>query len=264
LAGGALAAGEPCGSFQTVYTGGGPVFPRVLDKLAGVFPNADIVTVYGSSEAEPIAKIAHRDITTNDRHDMKEGRGLLVGFPIHDIDLRIYSFSGEQPVPHYTSEQFEKDCVPLEHPGEIVVRGDHVIPGYLGGRGDREHKLEVDGERWHRTGDSGFLDREGRLWLLGRCSERIIDGQGEVFPFSVEVAALHREEIHRAALLNVRGKRWLVLEPKEKNAPFPLKAVEEDLDWADIEMFQILSRIPVDKRHNVKIDYPSLKKILQT
>ncbi len=52
--------------------------------------------------------------------------------------------------------------------------------------------------------------------------------------------------------------------PRETTFSSLKKALEEDLDWADIEMFQILSRIPVDKRHNVKIDYPSLKKILQT
>ena len=51
-------------------------------------------------------------------------------------------------------------------PGEIVVAGGHVLPGYLNGEGDVETKFEVDGARWHRTGDLGYLDGAGRLWLL--------------------------------------------------------------------------------------------------
>ncbi len=118
----------------------------------------------------------------------------------------------------------------------------------------------VPGEHLGLIGHFAASNREATRKILTHAVDRLRAEHCS----QVEVAALHREEIHRGALLNVRGKRWLVLEPKEKNAPFPLKAVEEDLDWADIEMFQILSRIPVDKRHNVKIDYPSLKKILQT
>lgn len=59
--------------------------------------------------------------------------------------------------------------------GEIVVTGQHVLKGYLDGRGDDETKFRVEEEIWHRTGDSGYLDEQGRLWLwnlseLGSCA----------------------------------------------------------------------------------------------
>jgi acyl-CoA synthetase (AMP-forming)/AMP-acid ligase II len=62
--------------------------------------------------------------------------------------------------------------------GEVVLTGDHVLKGYLHGKCDRETKFEVDGERWHRTGDAGYFDKEGRLWLVGRCNVRIEDDKG--------------------------------------------------------------------------------------
>ena len=60
-------------------------------------------------------------------------------------------------------------------PGEIVVSGAHVGAGYVGGVGDAETKFRVGEVIWHRTGDAGYLDAHGRLWLLGRCSARIAD-----------------------------------------------------------------------------------------
>ncbi|MFO1448420.1 MAG: AMP-binding protein [Opitutaceae bacterium] len=45
--------------------------------------------------------------------------------------------------------------------GEIVVAGDHVLKGYLGGHGDAETKFKVGDETWHRTGDAGSLDAAG-------------------------------------------------------------------------------------------------------
>src|SRR6185369_11013626 len=96
--------------------------------------------------------------------------------------------------------------------GEIVVAGGHVLRGYLHGHGDEETKIRVGDAIWHRTGDAGYLDDRGRLWLLGRCSARIVDARGTLWPFAVECAARAVEGVERAALAEVDGGRVLALQ----------------------------------------------------
>jgi acyl-CoA synthetase (AMP-forming)/AMP-acid ligase II len=86
-------------------------------------------------------------------------------------------------------------------PGEIAVAGDHVLTGYLHGKGDEETKFQSAGRTWHRTGDAGYLDEQGRLWLLGRCSAKIEDTRGTLYPFTVETSLSFMPEIARSAAI---------------------------------------------------------------
>ena len=263
IASAAVKSGKRLESFRRIFTGGAPVFPGLLDLLAEAAPQAEIVAVYGSTEAEPIAEISRDSISVEDRQAMTAGSGLLAGRPIPQIDLGVLRHQWGKPVGPFTSAEFQNACMPPAHPGEIVVHGDHVMRGYLDGRGDEETKFEVDGERWHRTGDSGYMDEQGRVWLLGRCAARIADRHGELYPFAVEVAALNSKGVRRAALLARDGRRLLALEPKPGAGAISEESLKRNLGWAKIDEFRILKRIPVDKRHNAKVDYPALKKILR-
>ena len=136
-----------------------------------------------------------------------------------------------------------------------------MLPGYLHGQGDEETKFEVEGTRWHRTGDAGYLDRTGRLWLVGRCAARIEDANGLLYPFTVECAAMHYPAVHRAAMISHAGQRQLVVEPVTGEHP-DLDALNRVLAWARLDRIAAMARIPVDKRHNAKIDYPALARRL--
>src|SRR5205807_2602319 len=124
---------------------------------------ADVVAVYGSTEAEPIAHISRGELTAEDRYSMVRGCGLLAGHPVSEINLLILADRWGEPVGPFTAEGFAAQCRPAGEPGEIVVSGGHVLPGYLHGRGDEETKFRVDGVVWHRTGDAGHRDDRGRL-----------------------------------------------------------------------------------------------------
>jgi acyl-CoA synthetase (AMP-forming)/AMP-acid ligase II len=143
-------------------------------------------------------------------------------------------------------------------PGEIVVAGDHVLPGYLNGQGDAETKFRVDGRVWHRTGDAGRLDARGRVWLLGRCVARIDDARGTLYPFGAECAATATPGVARAALVAINGHRVLVVEPAPLSPAPDLKQMKERLAWAAIDDVWSMP-IPVDGRHNAKVDYPALR-----
>ena len=69
--------------------GGAPVFPRLLRRTKLACPQAKIVAVYGSTEAEPMAEIALSDIPQADFDAMQQGKGLLTGRPVSSISLRI-------------------------------------------------------------------------------------------------------------------------------------------------------------------------------
>jgi len=258
-----LSTGQKLATLTRVYTGGAAVFPRLLRKLAEIAPSARIISVYGSTEAEPIAHIAWQDTTRGDVAAMERGEGLLAGRPEPSVQLRIVRQQWSTPIEPCTRLQFEAMCEPADTPGEIVITGDHVLKGYLGGLGDAETKFRVEGQVWHRTGDAGRVDKSGRLWLLGRCEARIQRGEGFLFPFAVETAASEVAGLARSALIEHHGRIILVLELIRGVAHNAVKeAVRVRTAWASIDQVITLREIPVDRRHQAKIDYPALRATL--
>jgi acyl-CoA synthetase (AMP-forming)/AMP-acid ligase II len=257
------AAGLTLPSLRKLYTGGAPVFPRLLDQMQALAPNAEVIALYGSTEAEPIAHVSRREVTAGDLKAMLGGKGLLAGVPVEEIRLRILRDQWGQPVGPYSAAAFAEACCPPDGAGEIVVHGGHVLPGYLRGEGDEETKFRVDGAVWHRTGDAGYLDVQARLWLLGRCVARIHDAHGDLYPFAAETAVYQDPRVRRVALVAHRGQRVLAVEFYERHNAADLEAVRAALAWTHLDEVRPCQRIPVDKRHNAKIDYPALHKLLE-
>ena len=109
---------------------------------------------------------------------VREGGGLPAGRPVDTIRLRVIEDRWGTPLGTLDASDFEGMTCSPGVPGEVVVSGAHVLPGYLDGKGDTETKFDVVGKdgahtRWHRTGDAGTRDADGRLWLLGRCAAAV-------------------------------------------------------------------------------------------
>lgn len=268
----ARASGQSLDSFTHIFTGGAPVLPRLLRSLREVAPRAVITAVYGSTEAEPIAEIDLHDISQDDFARMRNGAGLLTGRPVEAIDLRIIADHWGTPLGPFDDAALDQVTLPAGSIGEIVVAGPHVLAGYLDGVGDEETKMRVmtrgAGTRiWHRTGDAGYLDAHGRLWLMGRCSAKIQDAAGTVYPFAVECGAQEIDGVRRAALVARNGGRVLVveIEPAAMSASASgavAATLRQELAAANLADIAIVPEIPVDSRHNAKIDYPALHKLL--
>ncbi len=254
--------GETLPQFETIYTGGAPVYPRTLDALRKMAPRARLVAVYGSTEAEPIAHLDDSQIDTSAIERMHTGHGLLAGTPVDDIELKIIRMQWGQAIATLTAAEFHALQLPAGQTGEIVVSGAHVLPGYLDGIGDQETKFAVEGRRWHRTGDAGYLDHRHRLWLMGRCSARLQDTDGELYPFAVEAAALQQHAVRHAALIQDGGRRLLVIEC-HKGRVVDHDRLLQTLRWAKIDRIREVRKIPMDKRHNAKVDYPALYRQLR-
>jgi len=217
---------------RKIYTGGAAVWPTLLERLQAIWPEAVVVAVYGSTEAEPIAHVSLGEMNQEDFALMRSGGGVLAGKPVPEIQLR------------------------LAPDGEIQVSGGHVLSGYLDGRGDAETKMVEGGRVWHRTGDAGRLDTRGRLWLMGRCTAQLGDGS---HPFAVECAASFFPWVERSGCVEVDKKRVLAVQVRHGTKP-DFSALQSELAWAKLERVLVFSRLPVDKRHNAKVDYAQLRK----
>jgi len=216
--------------------------------------------VYGSTEAEPIAAIDHADVGLSDLARMRDGGGLLVGRPVEGLMLRIL----RHPLPvgrhSLTGDELDRLSASTGEIGEIAVAGPHVLHAYADAEQEAPSKFDVDGQRWHRTGDAGYLDERGRLWLAGRAGAAIRDPRGTVYPFQVEMAAESAAGVRRAALLAVAGQRVLAIE--RRRGSLDCARIARCVAQQTIDRVVVLRRIPVDRRHNAKVDYAALRRRL--
>ncbi len=260
----ACSADDPqLSSLDRIYTGGGPVFPRLVEHLGRVAPQATVQIVYGSTEAEPIATVSHQGVCVSNTAATRRGAGLLVGHPVDGIEVRIHRDCWGTPLGPYDEQGFAARCRGINEPGEIVVSGPHVLSGYLDGEGDAETKFDVENVAWHRTGDAGYLDESGRLWLLGRCSARIEDARGILYPFAVECIAQGFPEVKRAALVGWRGMRVLAVEPRKGSRQISSSVLRKRARALGVDAIEFYHKIPVDNRHNSKVNYAALTALIE-
>lgn len=258
-----LAGNRPFPDLKKIFTGGAPVSPQLLDALGSRLSGAAIVAaVYGSSEAEPIAVIDRNAVSGEDARRMREGAGLLAGEPVRDIRCQVIRDPMDGNGGTLEENEFRHlVCAPSE-PGEIVVAGAHVLDGYLDAADDADRKLRVGDETWHRTGDAGYFDASGRLWLLGRCEAAFNDAGGNRrYPFEAENPANAMPGVRRSAALVHRGSPTLFVELEKGAQPSRelSEALLSRLPGGAISAVRFVDRIPVDRRHNAKIDYVALR-----
>jgi acyl-coenzyme A synthetase/AMP-(fatty) acid ligase len=250
-----------------VFTGGAPVFPDLLDQAAQLAPHATICAVYGATEAEPIALLDRRSLSRDQRAALRAGMGLPAGQIVPGIEARVIEDRWGEPLGSLTGAVWDAWQLPPTQAGEIVVAGPHVLTTPTLGA-PSPTQICVDDTIWHRTGDAGYFDHQGRLWLLGRCAARLApkatDVRPRLYPLTVEAAAHAFPEVKHAALVDQRDRRILLLELYDRSlAAAVQQAVAGALRWANLDEVRVLARLPVDRRHNAKIDYPALRRLLE-
>ncbi len=149
------------GSIRFLAQAGGPMPIAQTRQMRDLFPDAEIFIMYGLTEAT-----ARLTYLVPELIDEKAGS---VGKEIDGIRLRIES--GED-TPHS-----------VENPGEILAKGDSVMLGYYK---DPESTSKVLKNGWLRTGDLGYKDEDGCLFLTGRSSEIIKTGANRVSPVEID------------------------------------------------------------------------------
>lgn len=243
---------------EQLHTGGAPVTPAMLDHFSVLA--RQLCAVYGSTEAEPIAELPARALTAAHRRGPTEGRGLPAGKPVPEIALRVIDNRWGRALPDMIGADLEALTQPAGEVGEIVVSGAHVLPGYLDGEGDDDTKFRVDGTAWHRTGDAGYWDDRGELWLLGRINSAVLVDGIWFYPFTLEYPAMAEPDVVRAALVKLDRGPVLALQWRAGSTP--------DIERLPLpkhfprEYIRSVVQIPLDRRHNAKVDYPALRRQL--
>lgn len=244
------AQGQTLPHLEQIFIGGAPVGLKLLAHLQALAPQAQIAIVYGATEAEPIARQVYAEMTARESDRPHHGQGLLVGPPISAITLKIiapHSLNPESP------EAFASMTLAPGKPGEICVTGPHIltIP-------HSPHQFTLKGQRWHRTGDLGYQDPQGRLWLLGRVVGLIQDERGLLYPWAVEAVANDWPGVVRSAVVSQRGQRVLYVQWLWGYQPQDYAGLKVQLTWAKLDRIAPIAKIPVERRHGAKIDYPRL------
>lgn len=260
---------------RRILTGGAPVSDAQLVVWRRIFPDTEIQVVYGSTEAEPVAHVEAGERLAAGGGDTASRDGYLTGTVIPALDRRLIRITRE-PVDPAQGGWDAWEVAPGEV-GELVVRGDHVCRGYFrDAEATRAAKIvEASGRVWHRMGDTGRLDSEGRFWLVGRVHSTIFRHGAPVHAQLVEAAARAADErVRRAAAVGLPdpelGERVvLVVElGSEPEGPDDLDAILTDRLAAagqPVDEVVVTAReLPLDPRHRSKIDYPRLRRLVES
>ena len=243
-------------SVRTLLSAGAPVPVSLLRQVQSVLPNAELHTPYGMTEVLPATDISLEQIEA-----AGAGDGVCVGEPLPGVTIMV------SPLDELGRADGELTDAPGVR-GEICIAAAHKKDRY-----DRLWATEAQSSRnpgWHRSGDVGHLDTEGRLWVEGRMVHVVVTADGPVTPVGVEQRIEALDAVAAAAVAGVgpvgtqqvvavvvpadgRSTKRPLADPELATAvraasPVPLAAV------------LMVDALPVDIRHASKVDRTRLSR----
>ncbi len=183
------AAERDLSSVRLIAYGASPMPEAVLKRAMEMMPNARFMQAYGQTECAPILTVLPPD-----RHVFEgplAGKAGSVGRPVINMDVRVLDEDGEE-------------C-PRGTVGEICARGPNVMLGYWN---RPEQTKEVSRHGWHHTGDGGYMDEDGYIFIVDRLKDMIISGGENVYSAEVENALYKHPDVAECAVIGVPDDRW--------------------------------------------------------
>jgi acyl-coenzyme A synthetase/AMP-(fatty) acid ligase/pimeloyl-ACP methyl ester carboxylesterase len=233
------------GTVRLLMSAGAPVPAALLRPLREVLPQAEAHTPYGMTEVLPVTDVSLAQIKA-----AGTGEGICVGRPLPGVDVRVSPLNalGVADGELTTSADLT---------GEICVHAEHVKDRY-----DALWATERMSSRnpgWHRTGDVGYLDDQGRLWVQGRTVHVLTTPGGVITPVGVEQRVEALSNVDSAALVGVGpvGTQQVVVVVTGAGGPLaegPLTAAVREVAGVAVTAVLVRKNLPVDIRHNSKID----------
>jgi len=160
-----------------------PLLQNAIDRIG-----CDFVQSYGLSESNSACVC----LAPEDHRDPDSPRLKAAGKPIFGAEVVIRDAEGN-------------DLPPGEQ-GEICVRGSMVMQGYW--RNPEATAAAIDADKWLKTGDAGYLDEDGYLYVCDRIKDMIISGGENVYPAEVESAVFAHEHVSEVAVVGLPDERW--------------------------------------------------------
>lgn len=262
---------------RRVLCAGAPVPADLWASSREWMPNGRLHSPYGATEALPVSSVSSDEILAlGARAPASTARpndGACVGRPVGGAQVKIIALT-DTPIATLADARE----LPPGRIGEIIVSGPTVTRAYaddpaataaakISGSQLSTLSSQLGGAAaavFHRMGDCGYLDPQGRLWFCGRKAERVETAQGPLFTEPCERVFRTHPRVHRCALIGFgeRGhqRAALVVEVKTRNSHDRRTLAHELRELARahphteaINVFYFRPRFPVDVRHNAKI-----------
>jgi acyl-coenzyme A synthetase/AMP-(fatty) acid ligase len=256
-------------SVTRVVAGGAEIYGPLYAEVKKILPNGEMYSDYGATEALPVAEIDGTSVLAETWERTESGAGLCVGRPLPGVEVRIIEIDDGAVETIDDARVLATGMI-----GEVIARSPHISDRYYDAPDDmRENKIADGATRWHRLGDTGWLDDVGRLWVCGRRSHRVTTSERTYYPLCCEPVFNSHPDVVRSALVGPKlasgirgvGAAVVCIEVAD-GARRHLDRVERELrelagehdSTEGLETFAFLEQLPVDRRHNAKIDRPAL------
>lgn len=177
-------------SLRTVFYGASPISEDLLERCLGRF-GCRFVQIYGLTETTGVATM----LAPEDHDPGGPRRHLLrsAGRPLPNVELRVVDPDDGEPLPPGRI-------------GEVQVRSPYAMLGYFAK--PEETAATIDPEGWLRTGDAGYLDADGYLYLYDRITDMIVTGAENVYPAEVENVLLSHPGVADVTVIGVPDDHW--------------------------------------------------------
>ncbi|MDF2233628.1 long-chain fatty acid--CoA ligase [Albimonas sp. CAU 1670] len=177
------------GSLRRIAYGASPISEAVLDRAMKALPGVEFAQAYGQTELSPIATVLHWKEHIGEGR--AKGRHRSAGRATLGCEVRIVDA--------------EDNPLPVGEVGEICVRGDVVMMGYWERPKETADALKGG---WMHTGDGGYLDEDGFVYVVDRVKDMIITGGENVYSVEVENALAQHPAVAQAAVIGIPHEHW--------------------------------------------------------
>lgn len=240
---------------------GAPISIDLHNKFKKILVDGTTFTPYGATECLPVSNISGKEVLSETSELSLQGKGTCVGLPFPGVKIKIIK-STDNIIDDIN------DCLFLNpyEVGEIIVQSKTVTPAYFEmPEKTLEAKIKDETGLWHRMGDVGYLDDKGRLWFCGRKTHAITINDETHYSIPVESIFNQHPKVKKTALIKNHNRLGLVIERFDKkiNLSKPEKeSLKNELLFLgakynhteNINHFFLSKKLPVDIRHNIKID----------
>ena len=177
---------ERVASLRELIYGASPMPQALLETLLGMFPDLNISQGYGMTEASAVLTCLNAD-------DHRQGGGILrsAGRAAPGVALSIQDDDG--------------NLLPPGETGEVCARAGNFMREYW--KRDKE-TAEVFRDGWYHTGDAGYLDEHGYLFLVDRVKDMIVTGGENVYSTEVENALASHPAVQQVAVIGIPSEQW--------------------------------------------------------
>jgi acyl-CoA synthetase (AMP-forming)/AMP-acid ligase II len=182
-------------SLNVITYGAAPMHLEVIKGAIAAFPGVQFINAFGQTEtASTITMLSPEDHVltgTPEEIEKKLKRLTSVGKPLDDVEVAIMDEDGHQ--------------LPPGQVGEVAARGERLMSGYWRDEGATKGAFHGD---WLFTGDLGYIDQDGYIYLAGRSKDFIKRGGEMVSPEEVEQVLMAHPEVDDAAVIGVPDVQW--------------------------------------------------------